>query len=426
MTGAVVTGLGVASPNGVGTEEYWRATLEGRSGIRPIRLFDAAPYPVRLAGEVDFDAEAYIPGKFRAQTDQMTQLAMAATVMAFADAGLDPAGMPAFEMGVTVANSSGGIMFGQRELQQLWSQGPTYVSAYMSVAWFYASTAGQLSIRHGMKGPALVLASEQAGGLDAVGHARRQIRCGTPLMVTGGSDASLAPVGLAFQIATGMLSTRRDPSRAYLPFDRDANGYLPGNGGAILVLEDAAAAEARGVPGVYGEIAGYAATFDPPLDDGEPGPDTAAYDPPRGSGRSPRLRRAAELALADAGVAPGDIDVVFADAWGLPALDWEEARAITELFGPRGVPVTAPKTMTGRLYAGAALDLVTALLSIRDGVIPPTLNVTEPAPGTDLDLVLREPRRRTVRHALVLARGLGGFNSAIVVSAPTTHARSST
>jgi act minimal PKS chain-length factor (CLF/KS beta) len=268
MTGAVVTGVGVASPNGVGTEEYWRATLEGRSGIGPIRLFDAAPYPVRLAGEVDFDPEAYIPGKFRAQTDQMTQLAMAATVMAFDDAALDPAAMPAFEMGVTVANSSGGIMFGQRELQQLWSQGPTYVSAYMSVAWFYASTAGQLSIRHGMKGPALVLASEQAGGLDAVGHARRQIRGGTPLMVTGGSDASLAPVGLAFQIATGMLSTRRDPSRAYLPFDRDANGYLPGNGGAILVLEDAAAAEARGAPGVYGEIAGYAATFDPPVDDG--------------------------------------------------------------------------------------------------------------------------------------------------------------
>jgi act minimal PKS chain-length factor (CLF/KS beta) len=420
---AVVTGLGVAAPNGVGVPEYWRATLEGRSGIGPIRLFDASPYPVRLAGEVDLDAEAYIPGKFRAQTDQMTQIAMAATAMALDDAGLHPAGLPPFEMGVTVANSSGGIMFGQRELQQLWSQGPNYVSAYMSVAWFYAAAAGQLSIRNGFKGPALVLASEQAGGLDAVGHARRQIRLGTPVMVTGGSDASLCPVGLAVQIATGMLSTRTEPARAFLPFDREASGYLPGNGGAIVVLEDADAAAARNVSGVYGEIAGYGATFDPAGDDPQLGPGTGAYDPPRGYGRSSRLGRAAEIALADAGIGPDRIDVVFADAWGVPALDREEADAITRLFGPRGVPVTAPKTMTGRLYGGAALDLVTALLAIRDGVIPPTVNVTEPAPGIDLDLVLHDPRPCAIRYALVLARGLGGFNSAVVIAAPTIAER---
>jgi minimal PKS chain-length factor (CLF/KS beta) len=423
MTTTVVTGVGVAAPNGVGTEEYWQATLAGKSGIGPIRLFDAGPYPVKLAGETDLDATAYIPGKFRAQTDHMTHLAMSATVMALADAGVDPAAMPEFDMGVTVANSSGGIMFGQRELQRLWSQGPTHVSAYMSVAWFYAATAGQLTIRHGMKGPALVLASEQAGGLDAVGHARRQIRRGTSLMVTGGSDASLSPGGLAFQISTGMLSTGDDPGRAYLPFDRDAGGYLPGNGGAILILEDAAAAQGR-VASCYGEIAGYAATFDPPGDDEGPPADARAYDPPRGSGRLPRLRRAAELALADAGIGPADIDAVFADAWGLPGPDLAEANAISELFGPRGVPVTAPKTMTGRLYAGGgALDLVTALLAIRDQVIPPTVNVTRQAPGIDLDLVLAEPRPHPIRHALVLARGLGGYNSAVVLTAPTTPAK---
>ena len=424
MTTTVVTGVGVAAPNGVGTEEYWRATLAGQSGIGPIRLFDASPYPVKLAGETGLDATAYVPGKFRAQTDHMTHLAMSAAVMALADAGVDPAAMPEFDMGITVANSSGGIMFGQRELQRLWSQGPTHVSAYMSVAWFYAATAGQLSIRHGMKGPALVLASEQAGGIDALGHARRQIRRGTPLMVTGGSDASLSPGGLAFQIATGMLSTHDDPARAYLPFDRDAGGYLPGNGGAILILEDAAAAQTRGAPGCYGEIAGYAATFDPPGDDEGPATDARAYDPPRGSGRVPRLRRAAELALADAGIGPAEVDVVFADAWGLPGPDLEEAIAITELFGPRGVPVTAPKTMTGRLYAGGgALDLVTALLAIRDQVVPPTVNVTRQAPGICLDLVLAEPRPHTIRHALVLARGFGGYNSAVVLTAPATPAK---
>ena len=415
-----VTGLGVTAPNGVGTEEYWRATLAAESGIGPIKLFDAAPYPVRLAGEVALDPSEYVPGKFRAQTDHMTHLAMSATVMALGDAAAAPASLPEFDIGVTVANSSGGIMFGQRELQRLWSQGPTYVSAYMSVAWFYAATAGQLSIRHGLKGPAMVLAAEQAGGLDAVGHARRQIRRGTALMVAGGSDASLSPGGLAFQITTGMLSTRDDPSRAYLPFDTEASGYLPGNGGAILILESAAAATARGAPRLYGEVAGYAATFDPPVGDGEPDRAIEPYDPPRGNGRSPRLRRAAELAMADAGVTADQIDVIFADAWGVPGLDREEAAAITALFGPYGVPVTAPKTMTGRLYAGGgALDLVTALLAIRDSVIPPTVNVATLGSGIDLDLVLGTPRERRIRHALVLARGLGGFNSAVVVTAPS-------
>ncbi|MBB5918326.1 act minimal PKS chain-length factor (CLF/KS beta) [Nocardia transvalensis] len=418
MTTTVVTGLGVAAPNGVGTEDYWQATLAGRNGIGPIELFDARPYPVTLAGEVDLDAAAYVPGKFRAQTDHMTQLAMAATVMALEDSGVAPSELPEFDMGITVANSSGGIMFGQRELQQLWSRGPSHVSAYMAVAWFYAATAGQLSIRHGMKGPTIVLAAEQAGGLDAVGHARRQVRRGTPIMVTGGSDASLSPGGLAFQIGTGLLSTRSDPDRAYLPFDRDACGYLPGNGGAVLVLEDADAARARGQAGHYGEITGYAATFDRRDDSGEPGAEVTAYDPPRGS-RVSRLRRAIELALADAEIAPADVDVVFADASGLRTADLEEAAAVTAVFGVGGVPVTAPKTMTGRLYAaGGALDLVTALLAIRDGVIPPTVNVTSPAPGIDLDLVLDEPRPQRIRNALVLARGLGGFNSAVVVSAP--------
>jgi act minimal PKS chain-length factor (CLF/KS beta) len=415
---AVITGIGVAAPNGVGTEVYWAATLAGTSGIGPITFFDASPYPVRLAGEVNDDLTGYIPGKLRAQTDHMTHLALAATVMALDDAGVDPTGLPGFDMGVIAANSSGGIMYGQRELQRLWSQGPAYVSAYMSIAWFYAATAGQVSIRHGMRGPCVVVTSEQAGGIDSVGHARRQIRRGTPLVVTGGTDASLSPGGLAFQIATHMLSTQPDPVRAYLPFDAGACGYLPGNGGAMLLLEDEATARARGADRIYGELAGYAATFDPANGDGEPDGPIAPHDPPRGAGRRSRLRRAAELALADAQVTPEDVDVVFADAWGLPELDLAEAEAITGIFGPHGVPVTAPKTMTGRLYAGGgALDIATALLAMRDSVLPPTINVTSPAPGCELDLVTGAPREKPVRTALVLGRGLGGFNAAAVLTA---------
>ncbi|MGI5229615.1 ketosynthase chain-length factor [Actinoallomurus sp. CA-142502] len=401
MTAALVTGLGVAAPNGLGTEEYWSATLAGRTGIGRITRFDPERYPVRLAGEVPgFAAVEAIPGRLIPQTDHWTHLALAATDMALDDAGVDPAELPEYEMTVVTASSSGGTEFGQREIERLWDKGPGWVGAYQSIAWFYAATTGQVSIRHGMRGPCGVICAEQAGGLDAAAHAVRMLRSGARLAVTGGTDASLCPYGLVAQLATGALSTSDDPGRAYLPFDREASGYVPGEGGAILVIEPDDVARARGVHG-YGCLAGHGATF----------------DPPPGSGREPGLRRAAEIALDRAGLAPRDVDVVFADALGVPARDREEARAIEALFGPRAVPVTAPKTMTGRLYAGgAALDMAAALLAMRDGVVPPTVGVTELADGCGLDLV-REPREMPVRAALVLARGHGGFNSAVALTA---------
>jgi act minimal PKS chain-length factor (CLF/KS beta) len=220
------------------------------------------------------------------------------------------------------------------------------------------------------------------------------------MALTGGIDSSMCPWAWVAHQVSGGLSHSNNPQKAYLPFDHDANGYVTGEGGAIFVLETAESAAARYPVRVYGEIAGYAATFDS-----------------RVEGRPPGLRRAAELALAEAGLSPGDIDVVFADAAGQPDLDRAEAEAITGLFGPFGVPVTAPKTMTGRLFAGgASLDLACALMSVWDGVIPPTINVTNPNKDYELDLVLDQPRHQRVRAALVLARGRGGYNSAMVVS----------
>ncbi|MEW2131067.1 ketosynthase chain-length factor [Streptomyces sp. NPDC005435] len=396
---AVVTGLGVASPNGLGAPAYWAATLAGRSGIGRITRFDPARYPARLAGEIgDFVAEDHLPGRLIPQTDRMTRIALAATDWALADADVRPDELPAFDMGVVTASASGGFEFGQNELRKLWSQGSQYVSAYQSFAWFYAVNSGQISIRNGMKGPSGVVVGDQAGGIDALAQARRQIRRGTRLVVSGAVDASLCPWGWVAQLAGGALSTGEDPARAYLPFDRQARGHVPGEGGALLVLEEAAAARARGAH-VYGEIAGYGATL----------------DPKPGSGRPPGLRKAVEIALADADVDTADVDVVFADAAGDPDLDRAEADALTALFGPRGVPVTAPKTMTGRLYSGGApLDVAAALLALRDGVVPPTVH-SDPAPEYGLDLVLDRPRPLPVRTALVLARGRGGFNSALVV-----------
>jgi act minimal PKS chain-length factor (CLF/KS beta) len=397
----VVTGLGVTAPNGLGTGDYWAATRSGRSGIGRITRFDPSRYPSRLAGEIPgFAAEEYLPSRLIPQTDRMTRLALVAADWALADAGVVPGELPAYDMGVVTASSSGGFEFGQGELQKLWSQGSQYVSAYQSFAWFYAVNSGQISIRNGMKGPSGVIVSDQAGGLDALAQARRQIRKGTPLIVSGGIDASLCPWGWVAQLAGGRLSTSEQPDRAYLPFDADACGHVPGEGGAILILEDAERARQRGAR-VYGELAGYGATF----------------DPRPGTGRAPALRQAIERALADAGAEPGEVDVVFADAAALPELDRVEAEALCAVFGPRAVPVTAPKTMTGRLYSGAApLDVAAALLSIADGVIPPTANVA-PLDEYRLDLVTGQCRTAAVRTALVVARGQGGFNSAAVLRA---------
>jgi act minimal PKS chain-length factor (CLF/KS beta) len=399
---AVVTGLGVAAPNGLGVQNWWSATKAGTSGIRTLTRFDPASYPSRLAGEItDFVPAEHLPSRLLAQTDRMTQLALAATDWALADAALDPADVPEYQMSVVTASASGGFEFGQKELQELWSKGSQYVSAYQSFAWFYAVNTGQISIRQGVRGPSGVLVTDQAGGLDAVGQARRHVRAGLPAVLVGGVDASLCPWGWVAQVASGRLSTRNDPERAYLPFDREACGFVPGEGGAMLVVEEAEAAAARGAR-VYGEVAGYAATF----------------DPRPGSGRPPGLARAVRQALADAELTPAEVDVVFADAAGLPELDRVEAEAIAEIFGPHGVPVAVPKTMTGRLYSGgASLDLAAALLSINEGVIPAAVHLAEPAPEHQLDIV-RETRTADLRTALVLARGYGGFNAAVVVRRP--------
>ncbi|MEU8819334.1 ketosynthase chain-length factor [Actinoplanes sp. NPDC048796] len=393
--------MDVVAPTGIGVEEHWAATLAGTPAIGPIERFDASGYPVRLAGEVrGFDETVLVPPRLVPQTDRMTQFALAAAEGALNDSALDLSTVPEFERAVVTANSSGGFEFGQRELENLWSRGSDYVGAYQSIAWFYAANTGQVSIRHGFKGNCGVVATEQAGGLDAAGQARRVLRNGARVVLTGGTDASLCPWGFITQLRTGLLSTRTDPSRAYLPFDADANGFLPGEGGAMLVMEPYDSATTRGAR-IYGALTGYACGF----------------DPPPGSGRPPVLARVARRALDDAGLGPGDVDVVFADAVGTPELDRAEASAIREVFR-RPVPVAAPKALTGRLYAGGAvLDLVTALLCLRDQVIPAAAGVRVD-PRLDIDLVTGAPRPAAISTVLVLARGYGGFTAAAVLSHP--------
>jgi 3-oxoacyl-(acyl-carrier-protein) synthase len=405
---AVVTGIGVLAPNGIGTEAWWAAARAGRSGVRRIERFDASRYATRFAGEVQgFDPADHIERRLIVQTDRWTWMGLAAAQMALDDAGLRPADHDPYSMSVITASSSGGNEFGQNEIAKLWSKGPRHVGAYQSIAWFYAATTGQISIRHGMKGPSGVVVAEGAGGLDALAHARRAVRRGVSTVVSGGVEAPIGPYALVCQLANGRLSRVADAA-AYRPFDERASGYVPGEGGAILLVESLDTARRRGAP-VYGEIAGYGATHD-------------AHHPTAAPPDARQLERAIRLALDDAAVAPADVDVVFADGAASPEWDRHEARALHAALGERmrEVPVTVPKTMTGRLYAGAgALDVAAALLAIRDGEIPPTVNADRPAAGCELPLVRGRSAAVRVRTALVVARGFGGFNSALVVRSPT-------
>jgi 3-oxoacyl-(acyl-carrier-protein) synthase len=402
----VITGLGIVAPNGVGADAWWKATMSGETGIKRIGLFDPSRYATQLAGEVSgFNAEDWIEKRMIVQTDRWTHMALAATQMALEDAQLDPSEQDPSSMSVITASSSGGNEFGQKEIQALWEKGPMFVGAYQSIAWFYAATTGQVSIRHGMKGPCGVVIAEGAGGLEALQHSRRTIRRGVHTVVSGGLEAPIGPYALTCQLGNGNLSHEQDPDAAYRPFDARANGYVPGEGGAIVLVEDLERARERGVSNIYGEIVGYGATHDA-YHWGSPDPDGG------------RLARAMSVALENAGIGPDDVDAVFADALGVPEADAQEAAAIREVFGARAseLPVTAPKTMVGRLYAGgAALDVAGALLAMRDGKLPPTINLDEPADGCELDFVTGSPREAELNTVLVNARGYGGFNAALVL-----------
>ncbi|MFG2823890.1 beta-ketoacyl synthase N-terminal-like domain-containing protein [Kitasatospora sp. NPDC048365] len=396
---AVLTGVGVIAPTGIGADDYWKATREGRSALTPIDREGCDRLPLRVAGLVrGFDARSFVEERYLVQTDRFTHFAMAAAALAIDEAGLeveDP-----FTVGVVTAAGSGGGEFGQRELQQLWGNGPHHVGPYQSIAWFYAASTGQISIRGGFKGPCGVVAADEAGGLDALAHAARAIGRGTEAVVAGAAEAPIAPYSMVCQLGYPGLSFVEDPERAYLPFDRAAAGFVPAEGGAMFVVEDERHARDRGAR-VRARLAGHGATF------------TGAA---RWAESREGLARAIRGALAEARCAPDEVDVVFADALGVPEADRAEALALVDALGEHAgrVPVTAPKAGTGRAHCGSpALDVAAAVLALENGLIPPTPNTT--ACEAEIDLVTGYARSAEPRTALVLSRGLMGSNAALVL-----------
>ncbi len=407
---AAVTGIGVIAPNGTSTESFWKSTQEGINVLDRVTREGCEHLPLRVAGEVrGFEPSEAVEERHLVQTDRFTHFALAATDLALEDARLGQAdtGEAPYSVGVVTAAGSGGGEFGQRELQRLWGKGSRFVGPYQSIAWFYAASTGQVSIRRGFKGPCSVVASDEAGGLDALAHAARAVRRGTDVIVAGATEAPLAPYSVVCQLGYEELSTCDDPERAYRPFTAGACGFVPAEGGAMFVVEAESAARERGAR-VRATLAGHAATF------------TGAS---RWELSREGLVEAIRAALADAGCAPEEIDVVFADALGVPEADRAEALAIADALGAHGrrVPVTAPKTGIGRGYGAApVLDSAAAVLAMEHGLIPPTPHVVDVC--HDLDLVTGRARPAELRTALVLSRGLMGSNSALVLRHGATGA----
>jgi 3-oxoacyl-(acyl-carrier-protein) synthase len=403
-----ITGLCPVSPLGSDPDRYWEALVDGQRAISKITRFDASTFPVKLAGEVhDIDPAATIDRRLLVATDRWTHHSLVATERALARAGADLTALDPYDVAVITAAGSGGNEFGQREIASLWAKGPRSVTVHQSIAWFYAASTGQISIRHGSKGVCGVVVAGAAGGLDALARARSVIRSGTQLVIAGATEAAVSPYALTCQLDAGQLSTGTDPTTAYQPFGAAADGYVVGEGGAMFVLEPAERAAGRGAD-VLAVLAGHGSAQDGRRR-GSLDVDTAAAG----------LAEAIGRALADAGIAPAEVDAVIADGAGVAHLDQAEAAALRLALGGWGpvVPVTVPKAATGRGEAGSACtDVAAGVLALRHQVVPPTVGTGALAASAEINLV-RTATPRRLRHVLVLARGHGGFNSALVLRA---------
>jgi 3-oxoacyl-(acyl-carrier-protein) synthase len=415
MTRVVVTGVGAVTPAGIGEEPLWDRLLEGRSCIGRIDRFDASRYDCQIAGQADdFVAGDWLPPRFTRKTDRFTHLAMVASELALKDAGLalDAGAVNPDRVGVMVGNVLGGWEFAERELRELWVEGPRQVSPYQATAWFPAAPQGNICIRYGIKGRSRTLVCDRASGLAAIAHAAETIgRDQADVMLAGGTEQPLSPYAwLCCQTSGYLVQGRNDsPESAYRPFDREHAGSVLGEGSAFLVLESLEHARARGAT-ILGELTGWSLTSD-----GYMPAYTFRYD---GAG----LAAATRQTLDRAGVAASDVGAVVADAAAIPAQDASEVAGLrAALNGSAGAPVTSSKATIGHLMGAAgAVDSVVALRALDAGVLPPIANLEEPAAGFDLDFVRSEPRHAPeLRNVLVVSRGLGGVNACLLVSHPS-------
>src|SRR6516162_3766082 len=407
----VITGLGAVTPIGSDVETFWSNLKNEVSGIRAIDAFDTTGYDCKIGGQVcGFDPKPFFKNpKDVRRTDRFTQLAMAAAKMALQDSGIDVANLKRRDrFGVIVSTGIGGLKTLQDQLTLLLTKGPSRNSPFTIPMLISNMASGVISMEFDLHGPNLCIVTACATSNNAIGESWRLIKFGdADVFLAGGSEASIVEIGVAGFSAMKALSTRNDePARASRPFDRDRDGFVMGEGAGVVVVEELEHAKARGAK-IYCELAGYGLSADAyhmtaPLPDG----DGAA--------------RAMQLALNCAGVSPEQVDYVNAHATSTDIGDVSETRAIKHVFGEHAdkVSISSTKSMTGHLLGGAgAVEMAACALAIRDGVIPPTINLENPGEECDLDYTPNIAREKKVRVALNNSFGFGGHNATLVAAA---------
>ena len=403
----VVTGMGVLSPAGIDGDQTWQAVREGRSAIATIASFDTTDYEVHIAGEVrDFDPLAHFTKRELGRLDRFVQFAVVAAAQAIADAGLDIEAADPSRVGCYIGTGIGGLHEIEQQHTRLLRAGPRRVSPLMIPKLMTNAAAGQVTMRNGIYGPSISVSSACASGSHAIGEALLCIRHGrADAVVCGGAEAAILPMGLSGFQQSRALSTRNDdPQRASRPFDLNRDGFVMAEGAGVLVLEDLELARARGAT-ILAELAGYGASSD-------------AYHltlpDPEGRGAVRAMRNA----LADAGMAPEQVDYVNAHGTSTPAGDDVEAKALCAVFGEHAykMAVSSSKSVLGHLLgASGAVESAVCIWAMREGVCPPTINLDDPDPECcGLNFVPREAQERPLNVALNNSFGFGGHNCCLI------------
>jgi 3-oxoacyl-[acyl-carrier-protein] synthase II len=406
----VVTGLGVVSSLGNRVEDLWQRVLAGESGIYKILQFDTTGHKVHFAGEVqDWTTGDYMSPKEAKRIDRFTQFAMVAGIDAVRDSGIDFSKDDPFRAGVILGSGIGGLHEIEAQVGRLLEKGPDKVSAFTIPKLMLNAASGQMSIEFGLRGPNYAVATACASATNAMGDALKAIQYDdADVMITGGSEAAITPMGVSGFANMRALSERNDePQRASRPFDRERDGFVLAEGAGMLVFEELEHARNRGAK-IYAEVIGYGASAD-----------AGHITQPDEAGIG--AARAMERAIVDAKIDPADLGYINAHGTSTHLGDQAETAAIKQVFKEhaRDVSISSTKSQMGHsLGASGGIELLLTVLAIRDGVIPPTINLENPDPLCDLDYTPRQARQRRLKAAMSNSFGFGGHNASIVVTAP--------
>ena len=407
----VITGMGAVTPCGIGVDNFWNALLNGKSGVSLIESIDTEKHTVKIAGEIkdkDFNPEDYMSSKDANRMDRFTQFAMVAADEAIADSGIDEADIDPYRIGVLVSSAAGGFKTFEKNHMAMINKGPTKGSPFTVPMLIVDMASGRVSMKHGYKGVNKAVVSACATGSHSIGDAFRTIQYGdADVMVAGGCEATITTLGIGAFTAARTLSKRNDePTKASRPYDKDRDGFVMGEGAGVVVLEEYEHAKARGAK-IYAEIVGYGQSAD-------------AYDmvapDPDGNGAI----KAMELALADAGMKPEDIDYINPHGTSTGLGDVAESQAIAKIFGDKeknpNLLVSSTKSMHGHMLgATGAVEGIVCVKTITDGKVPPTINLdNQDEHVANLDYVPHKAREKKVHAALSNSFGFGGHNATLV------------